>query len=73
MAIILPTISPDYLSYRIPDNNINPTISSKDYFYTPTNKDFIFKASNGTVTYVNIDFWAFDNSFFNNKIFTTLK
>jgi len=72
MALILPTYGPDFINYRIPDQITSPTISSKDYFYTADNKDFIFKQSNGVVSYINIDFLGLDNSYFNNRIFTTV-
>lgn len=73
MAKIIPTYSVDYVDYRIPDQITSPTISSKDYFYTPQNKNFIFKTSTQTFSYVNIDFWGFDNSYLvNNRNFTTI-
>lgn len=71
MALILPTYSPNYLNYRIPDNITSPVISKKDYFYTPDNKNFMFKEGD-KVTSVNIDFWGVDNSYFNNNAFTTI-
>lgn len=73
MAKILPTYTPEYVNYRIPDQLVSPTISNKDYFYTPINKNFIFKTSSQTISYVNIDFWGFDNSYLiNNRNFTTI-
>ena len=72
MSIIAPTYSPEFINYRIPDNDVTPSISNKDYFYSPDNKNFIFKSSNGVVSNVNIDFWGVDNSYFNNKAFTTI-
>jgi hypothetical protein len=66
MSIIAATYSPDFINYWIPDNNVTPAISSKDYFYSANNKNFIFKFSNG------IDFWGVDNSYFNNNTFTTI-
>lgn len=72
MSIIAPTYSPDFINYRIPDSDVTPSISNKDYFYSPDNKNFIFKSSNGVVSNVNIDFWGVDNSYFNNKAFTTI-
>jgi len=72
MSIIAPTYSPDFINYRIPDNDVTPSISNKDYFYSPDNKNFIFKSANGVVSNVNIDFWGVDNSYFNNKAFTTI-
>lgn len=72
MSIIPPTYSPDFINYRIPDKDVTPSISNKDYFYSPDNKNFIFKSSNGVVSNVNIDFWGVDNSYFNNKAFTTI-
>ena len=72
MSIIAATYSPDFINYRIPDNNVTPSISSKDYFYSAKNKNFIFKSSNVIVSSVNIDFWGVDNSYFNNNTFTTI-
>lgn len=71
MAKIIPTYSPEYIGYRIPDEITSPTISKADYFITPTNKNFIFKNETGEVVYVNIDFLSLDNLYWNNIIFTT--
>jgi hypothetical protein len=71
MALILPTYSPNYVDFKIPDQITNPELSSKDYFYSPDNKDFVFKDGEVNTT-VNIDFWSLDCSYFNNKFFTTI-
>jgi hypothetical protein len=72
MAIIAPIYSPDNSVYRYPDQIVNPSESQKDYFISPTSKNFIFKASNGVVTYINMDFLSLDNSYFNNTAFITI-
>ena len=71
MAIIEPIYSSDNSEYRYPDQDTRPAESQKDYFISPVSKNFIFKASNGVVTYVNMDFLSLDNSFFNNTAFIT--
>ena len=79
MAKILPTIPNNLVQYRILDNIINPELSTKDYFYTASQKNFLFKSAiSNEVTNVTIDFPAkgnyTDNSYYdvNNKSFTTL-
>jgi hypothetical protein len=79
MAKILPTIPNNLVQYRILDNIINPELSTKDYFYTASQKNFLFKSAiSNEVTNVAIDFPAkgnyTDNSYYdvNNKSFTTL-
>jgi len=68
---ILPNYSPDNIGYRIPDEITNRALSETDYFYTPETKNFIFMEK-GQKTFIEIDFWGFDNSFFNGKAFTTV-
>lgn len=70
--LILPNYSTEFIPYRIPDECLNSTVASKDYLYTANNKDFIFKAVDGTVSYVNIDFFNLDNSYFINNSFRTI-
>jgi hypothetical protein len=70
-GVIVPNFSNDNINYRIPDSNTTPSLSTKDYFYTPETKNFIFKTESQR-TFVEIDFWGFDNSFFNGKTFTTV-
>lgn len=72
MAVIQPIYSPDNSEYRYPDQDTRPSESQKDYFISPVSKEFIFKGSNGVVTYVNMDFLSLDNSYFNNTAFITL-
>jgi hypothetical protein len=71
MAIITPTYAPNIINFRIPDNDINPRISQKDYFYSATNKNFLIKQLGGTLTSVQFDFYNLDCAFFINNNFTT--
>ena len=64
MAIITPTYTPNTIKFRIPDNDINPSISQKDYFYSATNKNFLIKQLGGTLTSVQFDFYNLDCAFF---------
>jgi len=70
--LILPNYSTELIPYRIPDECLNSTIASNDYLYTANNKDFIFKTADGTISYVNIDFFNLDNSYFINNSFRTI-
>ena len=79
MSILVPTIPSNLLQYRILDNILNPELSDKDYFYTASQKNFLFKsAKSNEVTTMTIDFPAkgnyTDNSYFNvnNQSFTTI-
>jgi hypothetical protein len=79
MEKIIPTIPSTLLQYRILDNILTPELSSKDYFYSASQKNFLFKSNtNDEIYYVNIDFPGAgnytDNSYYNpnNKAFTTV-
>jgi hypothetical protein len=78
MAKLIPTIPNNLIQYRIIDNILTPELSSKDYFYSASQKVFLFKPNKGEVTQVTVDFPGLgnytDNSYYNvnNKAFTTL-
>lgn len=74
MAVILPQIAQDNLGYRIPDNSYSytPPANTNDYFLTPTQKNFLYKAQGGNLTQVNIDFLSLDNLFKVNNTFKTI-
>lgn len=67
MASIQPKYDSNKLSYRFPNLIENNGISNFDFFYSATNKAFLFKDKNSSLTNVTIDFIKVDNMFVANK------
>lgn len=70
MAKILPKYSKDNIDYRLPDQEVNPSISNKDFFISPVSKDFFFKAKNSEAVTVTVDFLGLDHLYWNKIIYT---
>jgi len=66
MAVILPLIPQENVSYRIPDSSyMNPpeAIAGINYYMSASKKNFLFKEPGEAATLVTIDFLAVDNLF----------
>jgi hypothetical protein len=64
---IQPKYDTNNLPYRFPNLIENNGISKFDFFYSTTNKTFLFKDKNSSLTNVTIDFIKVDNMFVTNK------
>ena len=67
MASIQPNTNPNKLSYRYPNLIENNGVSAFDFFYSATNKTFLFKGLGTPLTNVTIDFLKVDNMFVTNN------
>jgi hypothetical protein len=67
MASIQPKYKNELLSYRFPNLIENHELSNYDFFYSTTNKTFLFKDKGASLVNVTIDFIQVDNMFVANK------
>lgn len=71
---ILPIYPNEVIQYRLWDNISDPELNTtKDYFISASNKEFIFKSKNSEPSYLRLDFWGLDNLYYynNSGTFTT--